>query len=286
MGLFGKKKPKGSKKNTDRNQGLKDQVEGELLPTELGLELDEIERLLELLGRDNERRIVWRRKVGSILDAAKGVVLLMKPYRLTLEEAQAVVHKLAEERRERDALLLKRIREKNPDYKLPEPLNPDEIEYPKNLSPDDVAHAMEAARKRLEPLAHPVKSKTSDYRARRIFSALEQLKNEEATRFARKVASLQRRHLEGENLGEEGNSGESFPGGPSTGGPASPGKTGDVWEQYGLDEKEIERIRSLQGFGKQPTKTLADDAGDLVNENIDTAAKIVKQWIGNTNQET
>ncbi|MCL2349573.1 MAG: hypothetical protein FWC50_15085 [Planctomycetaceae bacterium] len=288
MGLFGKKKPKGPKKITDRNHGLKDQIEGELLPAELGLEPDEIERLLELLGRDNERRIVWRRKVGSILDAAKGIVLWLKPYRLTLKEAQAVTHKLAEERRERDALLLKKILKKNPDYKLPEQVNPDDIEYPKKLSPDDVVNAMEAARKRLEPLPRPVKSKVSENRAKQIFSALEQLKNEEATRFARKVASLQHRHLEGDDLVEEGNSGESSTNG-ATGESTrdlSTGNTGDIWEQYGLDEKEIERIRTLQGFGKHAPKTLVDNAGELINENIDTAAKIVKQWIGNTNRET
>ena len=281
MGLFGKKKPKGPKKITDRNHGLKDQVEGELLPSELGLEPDEIERLLELLGRDNKQRIVWRRKVGSILDAAKGIVLWMKPYRLTLEEAQAVTHKSAEERRERDALLLKKIRRKHPDYKLPEQVNPDDIEYPKKLSPDDVVHAMESAKKRLESSPLPVKSNVSDNRARQIFLALEQLKNEEATRFARKVASLQRRHLEGENPEEEGNSGES-----SAGAPASSGNTGDIWEQHGFDEEEIERIRTLHGFGKHQPKTLIDNAGELVNDDIDAAAKIVKQWIGNTNRET
>ena len=281
MGLFGKKKPKGSKKISNDNHGLKGQVEGRLLPTGQGLELDEIERLLELLGRDNERRPVWRRKVGNILDAAKGVVLWMRPHRLTLEEAQAAIHKLAEERRERDALLLKNIRKKNPDYKLPEPVNPDEMEYPKKLSPDDVVNALEAARKRLEPSSHPVSSNVSDNRARQIFSALEQLKNEEAIRFARKIASLQRRHLEMENHEEKRDFNES-----STGDPVPSGEAGDIWEQHGFDEEEIERIRTLHGFGKHSPKTLIDNAGELVNENMDAATKIVKQWIGNTNRET
>ena len=268
MGFFRKKKQKSI---IDAAHDLKSEVEGEVLPANIGMAPDEIERLLELLGRDNKHRDVFRRRVGNILDVAKGHVLWLRPYRLTIDEAKILIHEIAERYREREAILLKKRRRKHPDFQLPKYMAPEELEYPPKLSPDDVLAASEIARNRLEESSkHKETTRTEERRVRRIFEALEQMKKDEATRFARQVAMIQRQHIEGKP--------------PAEGEAQHEGGNSDPWADYGLDEEELERIRTLQGFGKKPLKTLIDDAGDVVDANIDAAAKVVKQWIGN--QET
>ena len=270
MGLF-KKKPKIRKSIIDSANNLKNEVEGEALPHEIGMDPDEIERLFELLGRDSTKRTVFRRRVGSILDVAKGRVLWLRPYRLTVEEAKALIHEIAERHREREARLLKKKRRKNPDYQLPKLMSVDGIEYPSKLSPDDVLAACQAAKQRLEENPqHRDAVNVAERQAGRIFEALEQLKREEATRFARKIATMQRRHIEGKPPEET---------------PGQGGDLSDTWDKYGLNDEELERIRTLQGFGKKPLKTLIDEAGEVVDTNIDAATKIVQQWIGNPKNE-
>lgn len=268
MGLF-KKKEKGRKSIVDSAGDLKNEIEGNVLPTEVGLEPDEIERLLELLGRDNEERPVFRRRVGSIIDLAKGFVFWVRPYRLSVDEAKVLMHEIAEEQKEREKRLIKKRRRKDPNYRLSKRLTPEEIEYPTSLSPDDILDAINTVAKRLEePREFAEKETREERRAKRVFEALEQLKNEEATRFARYVATKQRRHIEGKT-DEERESPEHGDG------------QDDIWAEHGFDDEELERIRTLQGFGKKPLKTLIDEAGEVVDNNVESAAKVVRQWIGN-----
>ena len=265
MGFFRKKKQKSI---IDAAHDLKSEVEGQMLPAEIGMDPDEIERLLELLSRDNKRRTVFRRHVGSILDVARGLVLWRRPYRLTIDEAKELIHEIAERQREREAKLLKKRRRKNPNYQLPKYMVPEEIEYPSLLSADDVTASSDAARRRLEESSKQNKTDSAEERrVRWIYDALVQMKKEEATRFARHVAMIQRHHIEGKS--------------PTADEAQPEGENPDLLVAYGLDDEELERIRTLQGFGKKPLKTLIDDAGDVVDANIDAAAKVVKQWIGN-----
>ena len=267
MGLF-KKKPKERKTLVDSAKDLKNEVEGTLLPAEIGVDPDEIERLLELLGRDNGNRVVFRRRVGSIIDVAKGLVFWLRPYRLTLNEAKELIHKNAERQRVREAKLLKKRRRKNPDFQLPKYITPDEIEYPSKLSPDDVLAAFEAAKRRLEETSRQIHADDiEERRAKQIFVALDQMKKEEATRFARRVAMMQRHHIEGKPSidDEKQENGE---------------KGSNSWAAHDLDD-ELEQVRTLHGFGKKQLKTLIDEAGDVVDTNVEAAAKVVQQWIGN-----
>jgi hypothetical protein len=269
MGLFNRK-PKERKSIVDSAGDLKNEVEGEVLPAAIGMDPDEIERLLELLGRDNEKRPVFRRRAGSKLDVAKGQVFWLRPYRLTLDEAKELIHEIAERHREREAKLLKKKRRKNPDYQLPKLMTVEGIEYPSKLSPDDILAACEAAKKRLEEKPHEGAHNAEDRQAGRLLEALEQLKHEEATRFARQVSTMQRRHIEGQS---------------SEGTPGQDGDPSAAWDKYGLNDEELEKIRTLQGFGKKPLKTLIDEAGEVVDTNVESAAKVMQQWIGNPKAE-
>jgi len=265
MGLFKKKgKTKRTTKESAHLNGA--QVEGEMISLDVGLELDEIERLLELLGRDNESRLVLRRKVGSILDAAKGQVLWLKPYRLNLKEAQELVHSLIEQRKEKRLEEIKRRQQKYPNYASPEEISPEQIEYPQKLSPDDILRSIESAKQRLEDSPKPQKTVSSTrIHAEQIFHVMNLLKQEEATRFARKIAALQSKHLNRTPEEEVAIQAE---------------KKAKMLEEA---EEKIEKIRTLKGFGKH-LHTLVDDIGDVVANDVDNATKVVKQWIGTQNE--
>ena len=267
MGLFKKKQLKGRKSIVNSAKDLRNEVEGELLPSELGLEADEIERLLELLGRDNEKRIVFRRQVGSIIDRAKKFVFWDKSQRLTIEEARDLMHEIVERQKEYEARLLKKRLRQDPDYQPPQRPEPENINYPEKLSPDDVLESINAAIQRLQRPPKHEKETIEERRAKRVFEALEQLKIEEATRFARYVATKQGQHIQGQAEGEISADNAEQP---------------DIWAEYGFEDEELERIRTLQGFGKKPLKSLIDAAGDLVDNNVEAASKVVRQWIGNT----
>ena len=257
MGLF-KKKPKAEEPPVDSPDGLQDEVEEEVLSPERGMAIDEIERLLELLGRDAPKRRVSRRRVGCVPTFWK------RAHWTTLDKALAGIHEKVEKLQEQ--------RESKPPKTQPVdgeseklPLLPGEIPYPLKLSPDDVLNATNAVRQALEQsLPQREKETPEERQAKRIFEALEQLKNEEATQFARYIANVQNRQIIDQ---------------------MKEGETDDMWKKYGLDDEELERIRTMQGFGKRPLKTLLDEAGSVVDEDAGAAARVLQQWIGSVKQE-
>lgn len=272
MGLFKKKKDKARKSIVDSDHDLQNEVEGEMLPQEAGLAIDEIERLLELLGRENRERPVYRRRVGSVLDLAKRLAFWVKANRITLEQAQEVVHTAVVKQQEQRQRGVRKKRTSEEGEAEAEQPSPRDITYPTQLSPDDVLNATKMIRQMFdETTLKPERETAEDRRARRIFEALEQLKNEEATRFARYVASVQRQQIL--------SSGNSIDQSPT-------GDHGEMQREEDLDEEDIERIRTLEGFGKKNLKTLIDEAGNVVDEDVGAAAKVLQQWIGSVKVES
>lgn len=239
-----------------------------MLASEKGLAIDEIERLLELLGRDDKDRPVFRRRVGSVLDLAQRLAFWTRAKSMTLEKAQEIVHEEVEKQRERREERQRRKRAAQGEVAKENSLKPEDITYPTNLSPDDVLSAIDNAREKLTESRPKQDGKDTpeERRAMRIFEALEELKHEEATRFARYIATMQHQHLMKQMNGEQETE-------------------NDIWEEHGLDEESLEQIRTLQGFGKKPLKTLVDEAGNIVDEDVGAAAKVLKQWIGNVKEE-
>lgn len=270
--MFGKKKKNKKPQpriTTKESAHIYDQdIEGELIPHEMGLELDEIERLLELLGREDEDRLVLRRKVGGVLDAAKGLILWLVPNKKKLHDVQEQIRQQIEELAEQKEKLAqyrkkKKLAEKTPLFNI----LPESIEYPKRLSPDDILDSITAAKERLEQRKQKPKTTPLEKRhAELILNALQQLKNDEATRFARYITQLAHKHLN--RTPEEQAAYEEQ-------------KKQKIQENA---EEELEKIRTLSGFGKS-LHTLIDDASDVVQDDYDAAAKVIKQWVGN-NVET
>ena len=263
MPLFWKKKQQPT--DTDAN-GRNNDAADDALHFDTGLGPDVIERLLELLSRESAERVVFRRREGKIMDKVKGWVFRKHPYRLTIDEAKTLIHDIAEKHRERHERLLKKKRRKDAGLEFTKTLWANAVAYPTELTTDDVLEAGEAARHRLEEIPKLDDVETTEERlAKMIFEALKQMKVEEATLFARRYADMQHEFLEQQAAAIEN---------------ASDNDT-DLFAGHGLDENGMERVNSLQGFGRKPLKTLIDEAGDAVNTDIEAAAKVVKQWIGN-----
>ena len=271
MGLFKKKNDGARKSLVDSAHDVKHEVEGEMLSAEAGLAIDEIERLLELLGRENRERPVYRRRAGNVLDLVKRLAFWLRADRMTLEQAQEFVHAAVEEQQQRHQNRLNKKQPSDEEDAEVETLPLQEIIYPRKLSPDDVLNATKTIRQILTDEApREERESEEERRARKIFEALEQLKNEEAARFARCIASKQRQQI----LAQAGLTDNL----PTNGGIVAAG-------DESVDEETLERIRTLEGFGKKPLKTLIDEAGNIVDEDAGAAAKVLKQWIGNAKSE-
>jgi len=271
MALFGKKK--NEKTIVNSAQDLKGTVEGEVLPVALGLTPNELERLLKLLGDKNRR--IFQRKAGEFRDKENGVVVWKKPKRLSYDKAMKLLHEQAEEYTAREQEFLRKKRKLNPNYKIPRDVELDESGFSENLTADDIRLAFQAAEKRINPTSPQTnftQETSANCRIRWILTALEQLKKEEKIRFARTIASLQQKHIEGKtsilNAAESETASDSR----------------DIFNENGSGELS-EKPHTLDGFGNKPLKTLIDEAGDVVDDDPDAAAKVVRQWIGNSVKE-
>jgi len=162
-----------------------------------GLAPDQVERLLELLEHEGGNRVVFRRREGKLMDMVKGWVLRKPPYRLTIAEAKVLIQEIAEKHRNRHEQLLKKKRRQDTGIPFMKTLWANAINYPSELTPDDVLEAEQAARHRLEETAKSKGEETATERqAKKIFEALEQMRNEEATLFVRRYAIMQRDFME------------------------------------------------------------------------------------------
>ncbi|MDR1385445.1 MAG: hypothetical protein LBJ67_16595 [Planctomycetaceae bacterium] len=260
MSLFSKKN---QRTLANSAKDLKGTVEGEVLPVALGLTPNELERLLKLLG--DKKRLVFQRKVGGFRDKENGVAYWKKPKQLSYDKAMELLHEEAEEYTEREQEFLRKKRKLNPSYQIPRDVELDESGFPENLTADEILLALKAAERRLTTLeTSPQKSTAEECRARWIFSAMEQLKKEEKIQFARAIASLQQKHIEGKTAVRQ------------------PDLETETWDLFGKQESSeaAEKTRTLDGFGSKPLTTLIDEAGNVVEEDLDAAAKVVRQWIG------
>ncbi|MGL6195490.1 MAG: hypothetical protein ACRC2T_11790, partial [Thermoguttaceae bacterium] len=138
-------------------------------------------------------------------------------------------------------------------------------EYPRRLSPDDIYYSIEFAKNKL--IEEQAKKEADSPLARRneiILEVLDQMKISEAARVAKRIAERQQKiaAMAPEELEELAETTQN--------------------ELANLDEAEeqLAQAKSLQRFSKG-NKTLLDEAGQLVSEDVESAANVVKQWVGN-----
>jgi len=261
MPFFGKKK----QKDKDKDKPALTPIEvAEKIGVQAGLVPDEMLKLLDALERVEKNRKVVRRK------AVQDRIVSKKP--IDLPEAVEFAKERLAEHKKREENLRRIHKLKHLKYFEVESRDViEDTEYPRKLSPYDIGRSIETAQRRLLEEAEKKKEKADPVirRAELLLSALDRTKITEAARVARKIAERQNR------IGllslEEAERLAKLP--PE--------------EREALDpevEETLEIARSLHGFKKQQN-TIVDDAAEVVKEDVDAAAAVVRQWVGTIHEE-
>ncbi|MDR2641907.1 MAG: hypothetical protein LBC74_03860 [Planctomycetaceae bacterium] len=158
----------------------------------------------------------------------------------------------------------------------------DEI-YPKRLTPNDIVKSMEAAKERLREIDEERAKPKIEFSPRDevVLDAMIMVKKYETVRLAQAIAERQRTHIIGktkEQLKEE----EAKKLRQMKGEPEPHVETQEEKAEREAKEREDERLKhdELAGFNTNYI-TLIQEAANLTNENPESAAAIIKQWIGN-----
>ncbi|MCL2303796.1 MAG: DUF853 domain-containing protein [Planctomycetaceae bacterium] len=257
--MFGRKK----KKETDKP--VLSPVElAEKIGQQAGLLPDEMLKLLHSLEQVEKHRRIIRRK------AVQEKIVNQKP--IDLPEAVEFAKERVEEHNKREEEQKRIHRKKHLKYFETESRGViEESEYPKELSPLDIGKSIEIAYKRL--LEEEERKKEADNpvqrRAELILKALDRTKITEVGRIAKKIAARQKR-IGLLSLEEAEWLAKLTP-----------------EEREALDpevEEQLEIAKSLQGF-KKHINTVVDDAAEVVKEDVDAAAAVVRQWVGTIHEE-
>ena len=236
----------------------------EKIGVQAGLVPDEMLKLLDSLERVEKNRKIIRRK------AVQDKIVSKKPMDLP-QAVEFAQERLAEHKRREE---IQRQIHKQKHLKFFEVESRDVIEdteYPRKLSPYDIGRSIETAHKRL--LEEEEKKKETEdpiyRRAELLLSAIDRTKITEAARVARKIAERQNRigllsMEEAQRLAK---------------------MTPEQREELAPEiEDQLEIARSLQGF-KKMQNTIVDDAAEVVKDDVDAAAAVVRQWVGTIHEE-
>ncbi|MGL6225460.1 MAG: hypothetical protein ACRC10_02410 [Thermoguttaceae bacterium] len=225
-----------------------------------GLLPAEIAQLLGTLAEIESDRVVIRQKVGE--------KRIGKPNRQTLEKAKDYAKDRAEKRQEEEEKRRLAGRKKGKKYHQQES---NELiatsEWTSMLYPSDMSRLVEAAKTKMTvELAQQKRESAEERRGKIILEVLDRTKETETARLARTIAKRQERigQLTEEELA------------------AQEKELVQIKLDSATVEEQLEAARSLQRFGKN-LHTLTDEAAGVVEQNLDAAANIMRQWVGNVN---
>ena len=231
-----------------------------------GLLPDELLKLLESIAKVEDKRTIYRQKVEKKSFGKKS--------KMTLPEAVELAQTRLKESEEREELRRKARKQKKLKYFEAESRDViEDDEYPQRLSPYDMRLAIDSARGRLlEEEQKKQEKETTNYRVLLILKVLEQMKVTEAARVAKRIAERQKRigmlsEEEAEKLLKLA--------------AETTAQRSDIEE---AEEEKNVYDHTLDGFGKH-LNSLIDDATEVVKDDYDTAASVVKQWVGNISEE-
>ncbi len=243
-----------------------------------GLNSEELIKLFESLGRIDDSIVVSRRRPVPGKNTSKEIGGLHK--KMSIEKAVEYEKQRAEARTEKE----NKVREM---FDLDEELfQRDELNddiYPQRLTPTDIVTSIDAARIKLEEQDRlsAIRKKVFSTRDELILDILDLVKRYEAARTAKVVAERQRKLVEGKTLEQLEKEREARIR-QLKGEPEPIDETPEEREERLKleEEQKQELIRTLPGFDKN-IRTLVDEAGDMTSENVDAAAAVIRQWIGN-----
>jgi len=247
-----------------------------------GISPDELHKLFASMGRVDETIKIARRQ------GVKG-----KEYSRRIGKVLAILDaaEFEKERAEKRHVKEGKINELIDDEEFLElrvPLEVNDSVYPKRLSPLDVVHCIDAAGERLEELDRERAKPLKIYSAREeaVLDVITFIKKEEPVRVARMIAARQLAYIFSKPMEElEFEYSEwlrNLKGLP-------PPETEEEMmarlaaeEEQLLEEERLAAEEAARNFDDLPTVyTLLDEIAELIRNNPEAAAAIIRQWIGN-----
>ncbi len=243
-----------------------------------GMTSEEIVKLLESLGRIDGNIVVSRRRPIKGRNTSR--IVGGRQRKMNIEQAIEYEKKRIEAREEKERKVLE-VGGVDAEIFERDEIN-DEI-YPKRLTPNDMARSLNAAQGKLEEedRAKERRAKIFAPKEEILLNIISDVKKSEAVRVAQRIAERQRKTVLGKTL-EELQEERERKVREILGIPEPHDETPEEMEVRLQKEEEAlkEATRTLEGFSRD-NKTLVDEAGDMVGENVDAAASVVRQWIGN-----
>jgi sulfur carrier protein ThiS len=259
----------------------------EFVQAKYGMTPDELHKLFESLGRINPTiRVARRRKVEG-KEYSKPVGKGKKQF-MTIAEAVEYEKTRHESRVEKDKKVHELVEEIDFD-ELMVRLEVNDSIYPKHLAPSDIVRSVDAAGEKLDALdAKRVKPvRIYSPREESILDVLTLIKKQEPYRVARHISERQRAYILGHSMEElEAEYAEwlrNLRGDPTP---------EELMEQ--MAQEEAQRLEeeaaaaaaaaeeAARNFGDLPSlHTLLDDVAELIRDNPEAAAAIIRLWIGN-----
>ncbi|MGL4593561.1 MAG: hypothetical protein ACRCUY_02390 [Thermoguttaceae bacterium] len=244
-----------------------------------GLTPDELLKLFESIERIDKNIVVTRRK--AIPGKQQSKVVRGKDGKMPISKAIEYEKKRADALTEKE-LRIKELFRVEGQTLLHDPVNQDI--YPKRLTPLDIVRCTESAEDRLSELDRLRHKQKKVYSPREevVLNVLETIKRLEVARVATFVAEKQRSFVLNKTL-------EDLEAEKQARIQQLKDKFSDVKKENDAESGSQEKLengaeqtpqRMLESFNKN-NRTLTDEAGELIDENIDAAAAVVKQWIGN-----
>jgi hypothetical protein len=279
--MFGRKKPP-KEPDYSKMPVLPNKL-AEFVQAKYGLTPDELLKLAESLGRVNENiKVSRRRKVnGKEYSKLVGKVL-------TIAEAVKYERERVESRHGKDQKIKELLEEIDFDELMVRKEVNDAI-YPQRLSPTDIVHYVDAAGEKLDALDRDRAREPKVYSVREetILDVITLIKKQEPYRVARRIADRQKAYVLEHTMEElEAEYAEWLR-----------QLRGDPTEEERLAMEEAERLaaeevaaeeerlaaeEAARNFGDLASvHTLLDEASELIRDNPDAAAAIIRQWIGN-----
>ena len=246
-----------------------------------GLSPDELSKLFTSLGRVDETIEVSRRKEVKGKEYSRRIGKI-----LNILEAADFEKERAEKRHEKEEKINELVEDED-FHELLVPLEVNDSVYPKRLAPLDIVHCIDSAGEKLDALDQERIKPRKIYSVREeaVLDVITLIKKQEPLRVARMIANRQRGYILSKSMEElEFEYSEwlrQLRGDP-------PPETEEEMlarlaaeEEQMLEEERLAAEEAARNFDDLPTVyTLLDEIADLIRDNPDAAAAIVRQWIG------
>ena len=258
----------------------------EFVQAKYGLTPNELFKLTEALGRVDENIKVARRQKVEGKEHSKLVGKVLAIAEAVKYEKERIESRLVKEQKMQELL------DKEDFTKLVVHFDLSDSIYPQRLAPSDIVHSVDSAAEKLEALdrQRAVPPKIYSPRDEAVLDVITVIKKQEAVRVAKRIADRQRAYVFGKTMEElEAEYAEwlrELKGEP-------PPETEEerlareeaerlAAETVAAEEKRIADEEAARNFDELPdVRTLLDDAAELIRDNPEAAAAIIRQWVGN-----